>query len=251
MKFAFPFALLGILGLTLAGCSTTAQLTPQPGNQQLLRYDDGKPVLVSFAKSQVAIIQEAQTFESNGRANVVVAVANGTMTPFNFSPSDITFEFNGEMQHVYTYDELLSEQKSREAWSAVALALAGVSNAMAASNQGYSYTSGNVTARGPGGTAYGTFSGYTYDPSKAAAARARASAQTQADFDALARSSSETRAMLKSEILKLNTVSPQSLVGGKVVFDIPPPNDSPTPALLRVRTGDEVHEFRFMYSKVK
>lgn len=153
--------------------------------------------------------------------------------------------------HVYSYAELLDEERSRQAWAAVAAGLAAASNSMQAANAGYSTSYGSYA-----GNTYGTYggspysatsygSGYvtTYDPAKAQAAQALANQQNAVNLQNMQAINAANEQELQN-ILKITTLSPGQSHAGTVVVDLPKNSqDGIKQVTLQVTVGDDEHIF--------
>ena len=250
----------------LAGCSTYGHLTPIAGENQRVIIEDGHDVLYSRKQNLVAIAVP-ETFEANSRMKAYIQVGNGTPSDFLFSPEEIRIlAYPGtkfeEYPHVYTYEELVAEERSRQMWMAIAAALSAAGNSMAAANAGYSYQSGTYSGNyygniyGAGINSYsgnfsGSYSGYTYDPAKAQMAQSIADMKNQQLMQSLMQNSQSAMYELSSTILKENTVLPGSICGGTVQMDTPSIQEESSYIEITVRTGEEDHVFKYQVDKVQ
>lgn len=255
----------------LTGCASTGFLEPIEGEKQRVVYEDGKPVLYSRLTNLVAVALP-ETIESGDRFRMYVQVGNGSHRTFMFSPDDITVtQAVGTPQqnilHVYTYDELVAEQKRKEMWNQVALALAGAAQSYGAAYAGHSYSYGTFSGTSHGnlygmGSAYGnnynynsTYSGmytsHTYDPYKAQMAQQQATANTQHQMQVLMENSQAAMYELSKNILKKNTVDPGAICGGLVEIDGPSVQTEPTYMTIEVETGEETHTFKYRLRKAQ
>ncbi len=236
-----------IVALCLSACGTTVQLAPQADATEHVFYADGHPVMISSKVNSVSVGLNSEVFRYNDRVTFFVGVRNMTATPIDFSPSNVTFRVGAEQSKVYSYDELVAEENRREGWQAFALGLAAAGRAMSAASAGYSTTYGTASVYSPSGSAYGTYSGTTYDPAKAAIAQQAANAETREEFSQAANEQAAARVFLQQTILKRNTVLPGQTVSGGVVADLPSPDDHPEDALVTVHLNGESYFFRFNY----
>lgn len=255
--------------LFLTGCSTYGVLSPIEGHGQKIVIEDGHEVLYSL-KSNLVAIALPSTVESDTRVRAYVQVGNGTKYDFEFSPSDVSFTDavgteKESIHHVYTYEELLAEEQTRQMWQMVALAFSAAGNAMAASNAGYSYSNGYYSGNYSGniyggygnhiggydGMMSGTYSSVTYDPAKAQMARDLAEIKTNQMMASVMQNSQDAMQSLARSILKRNTVLPGGICGGQVEFDGPVVFDTPTEIEFQVTTGEERHVFKYSLRKVE
>lgn len=261
-----------IISATLAGCTTVGYLEPVEGEKQRIVYEDGKAVVYSKKANLVAVALPSSV-ESMERFRMYVQVGNGSQDSFNFSPTyvmatDAVGTPISQRLHVWTYDELVAEQKRKEMWMAVAVALSAVGNSMAASNAGYSRTYGSYSGTSSGniyGTSYstygnnygfnashsGTYSSYTYDGYKAYMAQEVANAKNERMMQNLMANSQAAMYELSKNILKTNTVDPGGICGGLVAIDGPRVHDQPTYMEIEVEAGEEIHTFKYRVRKAQ
>lgn len=255
----------------LTGCATQGMLEPIAGERQRVVYEDGKEVLYSKQGNLVAVALPG-SFESGERIRGYVQVGNGTMTSFDFSPHSVkataavgtSFQ---EVLHIYTYEELVAEQKRKEMWNRVALALAGAAQSYGAAYAGRSTTYGTYSGNSKGslygmGSAYGNNYNYTssytgmytastYDPYQAQMAQQQVTANTQRQMQDLMEHSQAAMYELSKNMLKRNTVSPGGICGGLIAMDSPDVKQEPTYMEIEVETGEETHVFKFRVRKAE
>ena len=238
----------------LQGCATTLKLAPVASGEQKEIYQGGTETLISAKKSLVAIRPSANSYQSVQRPSLIVSVTNGTDESYNFGPENISASVNGQSVKVFTYDELVAEVKRQQAWAAVAAALNGVAQSMNAANAGYTYNSGTYNSSyygsGYSGYGYGSYSGYTYNAAAVQQAQSAANAQTQANMAAIKTQTDEALNQLASTMLRKETVFPQKTFGGYITLDKLPVPDSPNEVIIDISVGGEVHQFKFMLTKV-
>ncbi|ARM30715.1 hypothetical protein [Prosthecochloris sp. HL-130-GSB] len=254
MKKLLSITILGLL--LLQGCASTLQLDPQAYDGQEMIYQEGVEAIMSQKKALVAIRPEAITYSSEDRPTIVITVQNGTMKPFDFSTENVQVFVDGEPHKVFTYDELVSEVKRKQTWSAIAAALSGVARSMNAANAGYTYNSGTLNAytydnSGNGINGFGSYSGYTYNAAAAQQAQAAANAQTQAEMQAIVNSTEQSLDALSATMLKKTTVLPQALHGGYVTIEKIPIADHPRDIKVVIMAAGEEHEFLFKHFKAQ
>lgn len=238
----------------LQGCATTLKLDPVASEEQKEIFQGGTETLISAKESLVAIRPSTNSYQSVQRPSLVVSVTNGTDEPYNFGPENISASINGQSVKVFTYDELVAEVKRQQAWAAVAAALNGAAQSMNAANAGYTYNSGTYNSSyygsGYSGYGYGSYSGYTYNAAAVQQAQAAANAQTQANMAAIKTQTDEALNQLASTMLRKETVFPQKTFGGYITLDKLPVPDSPNEVIINIAVGAEVHQFKFMLTKV-
>src|SRR5262245_61275520 len=130
---------------------------------------DGSSALVSTKTHLVMLRTLNSQMDSSARPMFVVALRNMKNQNLQFDASRINATRildDGTIAtlKVWSYDELVKEEKNRQTWAAVAAALGGVSRSMDAANSGYSQTTGTFNAYNSyGGSAYGTYQSTTYN----------------------------------------------------------------------------------------
>lgn len=178
------------------------------------------------------------------------------VSPVDFGTENIAMKSADDTYvHVYSYAELLDEEKTRQAWAAVAAGLAAAGNSMQAASAGYSTSYGSYTGSTYGtyggspysGTTYG--SGYvtTYDPAKAQAAQALANQQNMANLQGMQMTNTLNEQRLR-EILKTTTVFPGASHSGEVVFEVPKETGESEYISVRVSMGNDEHAFHVKLS---
>lgn len=255
----------------LTGCATQGYLDPVAEENQRVVYEDGNKVLYSRKNNLVAVAMPS-TFESGNRIRAYVQVGNGTNDTFEFSPLCIKATGSAntpteEQLHIYTYEELVAEQKRKEMWQAIAIAMSGVANSYSAAYAGNSTTYGTYSGNAYGnlygrGAAYGnnygyssyysgSYTAYTYDPYKAQMAQQQASANTQRQMESLMANSQAAMHELSKNMLKLNTVDPGGICGGLIALDSPRVKAEVNYMIIEVDTGEETHVFKFRVGKAE
>ena len=243
---AYTTCVICFLLMSLGCASQQVQLTALPGQEQIVR--DGKPALVSRKKHFVMLRPNSKMIKSNSRPAFTLVVRNLGVNPANLLISNIQVrqQINGKQHAVrlYSYEELHSEEKTRQAIAAVGAALSGASRAMSASNAGQVNTAGSFNAYGSHGYSHGTYSATTYDPLRAQLAQQSAQAATNAEFATLKIEGERNLSRLQQTILKDNTVLAGEWVGGTIVIDQPKNSSNSTASYsIVVGFGGEQHEF--------
>jgi hypothetical protein len=217
--------LLGaVLALGLGGCVTAERTTFVPGANQQPLVRDGVPALVSRNSKSIVLVSQAGRQQSPGaRTVLVVGITNISKAPIDFRVSDVSVEQLKDGQpvqalNVISYDQLVTEEKTRQVVAAILVGAAAAGNAYSASRAGYGYGTANVYA--PSGRVY-QVSGSYYDPTAAAIAGASASAQNDAMIASTVEAGRRNMASLEQQVIKDNTLLPGEWYGGQLVFVSP------------------------------
>ncbi len=218
------------VALLVSGCASSERISLFAQDGQLSRIDDGVPTLVSKKRHVVMLKPSSHLVDGGARPHFVVAVYNGKKQPALLSASAIRGEYRSKSGaaplRVYKYEELVSEEKTRQRWATVAAVVQGVSASMAAANAGYTRSYGAVNANvyasnGVSANANGSFVATSYDSGRAFAAQQAVQSNSAANFAAIEAQGERNMRYLGNEILKDNTVEPNAWVGGQIVVDRP------------------------------
>jgi hypothetical protein len=237
----------------LSGCMTTETARFQPGVNQQALIRDGRSAIISKRKGSIVLVSPASRgFNSGSRPVYVVGITNLTRQPTDFLVQNISVvqKQNGQAVAlpVVTYDQLVSEERSRQVAAAILVGLAAGANAAAAANAGHGTAYGTV--RSATYTPYGTInrvstvSASYYDPTAAAIASANASAQNAAMIDNAVETGRQNLAVLEQSAIKDNTLLPGEWYGGQLHFAAPQSDGSNEPKTytITIRVGSDVHE---------
>lgn len=199
--------------LALTACATTKYtITPVDTGAAQLSYYNGRPT-ADLELRNGAVRVTPLGVEVNGRISFAVAGYNKLDMPSDFGPGNFTARVGGAWVPVYSYEDLEREAESAATWAAVAVALAGVATAVAATNNAYTSVDTTVyTPRGPR-LARTTW----YDPAAAAAGTAAATALAAGGIYLIDRQLHATLDRLGNTILQTTTVGPQESWGGQIV----------------------------------
>ena len=126
----------------VSGCVTTETVQFQAKGDQQAITRDGVPGLVSTRKESIVIARPAaRQFQVGGRPVFVVAIYNRGRTSQEFRVANVTVtqsvNGNDAQLQVITYEQLVSEEKTRQTLAAIGVGLAAAGNAMAASQAGH------------------------------------------------------------------------------------------------------------------
>ncbi len=262
MKVFVKLAILLIFAVGVQGCATHGIINGVPSEDQKSVFKDGRKTLMSTKRNTVIVAAEAEIVKSGQREGFIIAVNNGTNQDIPFSTEEITAtvldETSGQKTalKVFNYEELVREEKKRQAWAAVSAALGGVSDSIAATNAGYSRTSGTYSGSaysgyGTGAYGYGRYSSTTYNPAAAQAAQNVAKANSEERFAQLRAEGRENLQNLSSAILKKETIFPGAWYGGIVKVKLPEVTETRQEIQLFINVAGEMHIFTFFQEKVE
>jgi hypothetical protein len=247
MRTLFALALAALCG----GCASTETIQFQPKAQQQALVRDGNPGLVSRQKSSVVIVRPAsRKFVTGNRPVFVIGINNLTNVPLQFRVSDIQVVqiVNGQATNlkVITYDELVSEENTRQVILALATGLAAGANAYSASQAGHYNSASTVST--PRGTYLVNTTGYS--PTANAIAQANASAQNEAMVSATIERGQQNMASLERLVLKDNTMLPGEWYGGQL--HVSPPissSNGPKTYSITIMVGNDRHEINIVQGR--
>lgn len=237
-------AIVVAMAALCAGCVTTesVQFQASSGQQALIR--DGQPAIVSTKKNSIVMVRPAgRQFQIGGRPVFVVAIYNRTTTPQEFRVSNVrvTQHVNGEDARlkVITYEELVREEKTRQAFRAIGAGLAVAGNSMAAANAGHYHANSTVY------TPHGTYNVRTtgYSPTAAAIAQSNASAQNAELIGATIEQGRINMASLERSVIKDDTLLPGEWYGGQLhIAPLVSQDSGPKHYSISVEVGGEQHD---------
>lgn len=235
--------------LFVSGCvHEVARFAPQAGQEAI--YRDGNPAIISRKAGSIVLVQPAsRQFQVGQRPVYVVGIYNLSNAPLNFTMRGVAAQQmrNGQIAQdlkIYTYEQLVAEERTRQVIGAILVGAAAGLNAAAAANSGH--YSGRATVQGPYGTRHVTYSGYS--PTANAINQARASAQNEVMIGNAIADGQHRLASLEQDVLKDNTLMPQEWYGGQLHFD--PPLDGDRKFRLSIQVGGEIHEIDVAHESV-
>jgi hypothetical protein len=227
-----------------AGCVTTETVQFQPRADQHSLTRDVVPGIVSTRNNSIVIVRPAaREFRIGGRTAFVVAIYNRSKAPEDFRVANIgvnqVVRGTDVALKVITYEELVSEEKTRQVVAALGAGLAAAGNSMAASQAGY-YQS-NSTVYTPRGAYMVNTTGYS--PTAAAIAQSNANAQNAELIGATIERGQANMAVLERSIIKDNTLLPGEWYGGQLHLQPPSSDDGPMKVYtISVSVGADRHE---------
>jgi hypothetical protein len=237
-----------VVVLCALGCGAcmqeTVRFAAKPEQQAIMR--DGQPALVSTKPNSVVMVRPAtRQFASGSRPTFVVGIHNLGKTPLEFRMRDVhANQVAGGTtvaMKVFTYDELVEEEKTRQVVAALLVGAAAGANAAVASQAGY--RTHTTTVNSPTGTySYRTTS---YSPSAALAAQRRAVRQDEHMVDAAIKQGKANLNKLEHDVLKDDTLMPGEWYGG--TLQIQPPADAdgakgPKTYSIALTVGPDTHQ---------
>jgi len=233
---------------------------------------DGRPVLISKKRNTALVSFSPEAFPAGQRGIVNLAVKNGAGKPFNIGPENVQVMADGKALKVFNHAEITREIQARATAAAIAVGLAGVSQAMYASMPATTTTYGTTSSYGNfAGTARPTYGGYnpvnysgnysgwgtysgtstTYNPAATAGALAAVNANTTQQVGMI----NQNRAAALQDansMLKTTTVPPGQTYGGNVVFKLPPaPGKNPKMLQVTISTPSDTHQFNVLYKPAR
>jgi hypothetical protein len=230
----------------LGGCVTneTVQFQPRPDQQSITR--DGVPGVVSTKKGSIVIARPAaRQFQTGGRPVFVLAIYNRDRVPQEFHVSNVAvtqhMDGNDAALKVITYEELVSEENTRQTIAAIGMGLAVAGNAVAASQAGYYRSSSTVYA--PRGGIYQVHTN-GYSPAAAAIAQSNANAQNAELISATIERGQANMAMLERAVIKDNTLMPGEWYGGQLHIAPLVSQDRPKIYTMSIAVGPDRHEIQ-------
>ncbi len=212
---SFKVFVAALAASTLVGCASQVRLSPQPMGDQFSAYENGVRSLGSSGQSSLVMLKPLNNTVSK-RATFVVTFKNKSSRPLDVSTEFISVSGPEGAYKVYSYEELVAEEQSRQS---VAMAQSVFAVALQGANTGL------MQAGGGDPTAFSN------------------TAQNIAVMQNLAQGTmDESEAKLQQyeqTILRRNTVMPGGVAGGYFEIDVPE-----GPFTIDVRAGDDVHSFR-------
>lgn len=175
---------------------------------------------------------------------------NLTGAPLEFRVANIVATQVIEQQvarlHVYTYEELVEEERRRQMAAAVLTVMGATANAVSASYAGRYNSTTTVTT--PRGTYTATTTGYS--PTANAIARANAAAENEAMISATIERGQHNLAVLETSVIKDNTLFPGEWYGGQLHLQAPTTGDRGKTYSITVMVGSDRHEIEVVHDKV-
>jgi hypothetical protein len=213
-----------LLALVCGACmQETVRFTAKAEQQAIVH--DGQPALISTKKNSVVMIRPAtRGFAAGARPIFVVGIHNLGKTPLDFEVRNIRATqvagANAVPMKIFTYEELVAEEKTRQVMSALLLGAAAGADVAAASRAGY--RTRTTTVNSPSGSYSYTTS--SYSPTAAIAAERSALRHDERLIDQSIAQGQRNLASLERHVLKDDTLMPGEWYGG--TLSLQPPADA-------------------------
>jgi hypothetical protein len=228
----------------VAGCVTTETVQFRPKAQQESLIRDGQAALISRRKNSIVMIRPAaRQFQIGGRPVYAVGIYNLGGVPINFLMANVQVNQIVNNQNlalkVFTYDELVTEERNRQVAMAILGGLAAGANAYSASRAGYYNNTSTVHTRS------GTYQVHTtgYSPTANAIAQSNAAAQNEAMISGIVEQGQQNMAALEQGVIKDNTLMPGEWYGGQLhIQPLSSEGDGPKVYSISLLVGTERHE---------
>jgi hypothetical protein len=244
-----------VLAALCSGCASSEVATFQAGAGQESIVRDGQAALVSRAPNSLVMIKPAaRQFRSGGRPAFVVGIYNLSPAPLQFQVANIqaTQTVNQQVVQlkVFTYEELVQEEKNRQVAAAIITGLAVGANAASAANAGYYHSTSTVY------TPNGAYQVHTtgYSPTANAIAQENASAQNEAMISATIERGQQNLATLEQSVIKDDTIFSGEWYGGQLVLQPLASGDSrdlPKTYSIAILVGQDRHLIDIVQSPVR
>lgn len=236
-SFLIPWSLL------LISCATPVRLHSVPAPDQNVVYQSGQEFL--FSKKQNGSVGIGIDPASRGYRNrfcLAVVVANCSEQPAVFSTENVQVTtMDGKPIRVFAGHEILNDIENRRRSAVFFTALGGALQGMGAydtASKQYHYG----TINGPGYTA--TYQGYTRDPHAGMVAQQQVNENTERELGAINTNAAAESNAAAQKLLTKQTVMPNQLHGGMVVFDLTKLNMSSDSINVKIEFNGETHLFR-------
>ena len=210
---------LGVLLLAACcgGCAANEVATFQTRAGQEAMVRDGQAALISRNKNSIVIVRPARRqFARNGRPVFVVGIYNMSSGPLQFRVADVeatqTINQQALQLKVFTYDELVQEERNRQVAAAILTGIAAGANSYSAAQAGHYNSTSTVS------TPQGTYQVNTvgFNPTANAIAQSNANAQNEVMIAATIERGQQNLATLEQAVIKDDTLMPGEWYGGQL-----------------------------------
>lgn len=243
-KTLFSFTTGLILSFSQPAFGKVVAFTVQPSANQSIRMDSGSQIIESDTNNSTVIMHSPEP-SSGKRIEIFFYIFNKSNGSFDIGPEN----FHSNNILVIPYDQLMKEQKSREASDKVSVALQVLSNSLSA-NANAGYRTGRASFGGYvdcgircGGNFSGSATTRTYDPNLALQDKAQLEAINNAKVDAVLADHASSRQSIARN-LRTTTLTPGRGLGGILTFELPRQlrkSKVPQPFTIYINAGGQAH----------
>lgn len=234
----------------LGGCQSTAlELTALDTQRQF--FSDGAVAVASPMDHTLALLAASGEDQPNGeRIKLLLQIENTGPDAFDIDTANVRVHSDKRSSlKVFTYDDLVKEEKQRAVAAAIIVGIAGGINSYNAAQASTVRTSG--TYQSHTSTSYGSvsttgnYSGTVHDPLRGQIAMSVANAQTSATLTSISQRTDANLSYLKGTVLKRTTLFPGTRHGGEITFEAPALNQKEERTyFITVTAGADTHQFR-------
>lgn len=225
MDFKFKYLIIFIFSPISAASERTFDFIPSEINSVI--YENGTPYLQTNT-NRLGLTLSFIPGEKN-RGWVGIQVTNFSDTPVTISEKSLSIVSNQSPLRIYTYSELMAEQKRKDSWRRFGAAMTASTAPSPYSTQSGTYSSStNATVYSNNGySAYGTantngsYQSSSYDATAAAINQAEINRRNQEMLSNIKARSNAERAAIDERVLRANTLSRGETIYGEVNFDLP------------------------------
>ncbi len=210
-----------------SGCTSRYSVLPNQGEGQKTIHRNGEDVICSQLKHRVIVDTVSEYISPSQREDVVIGITNLTKKQIEIAQQNIKVTFipakpdmPSELR-LFTYDELLKEEKQRQAWQTAAIILSFIGSA--------------------GGGRHSTHHG-TY--------QVRTSGSPMHQMHQLKQTSKNNEEALK-KILQKETIFPNDTYWGLIKVKIPKFTGESGQLIVVINLQDESHKFIFNLTRKK
>lgn len=234
---ATVFALTTLM--LVMGCATSLiQVAPVPTESQEVFYQAGQPFVISKKTHAVVLTIAPSTVHRERTARLLIAFLNPTKSEVLVAPETITATYLGSPLKVFSHEELMQQEQTRQSKQRFGLALKAAGAALQGGSRTEHY-SGTVDADSPrGGSSAYSGTARVEDPASAAHAQAKID-QEIAQFTADSKTRMDDLAI---RILGKHTLSPGTKYSGEVWVRLPD-DVRDSKFQITIPFANEVHAF--------
>ncbi|MCC6756691.1 MAG: hypothetical protein IT474_01845 [Arenimonas sp.] len=190
-------------------------------------YENGTPYLQANTNN-VGLTVSFIPDEKN-RGWIGIQITNFSDSAITVSEKSLSAASNGKPLRVYTYSELMAEQKRRDSWRRFGAAMTASTSPSPYSTQSGTYSSNtNASVYGSNGysaygsaNTYGTYQSSSYDATAAAINQAEINRRNDAMMANLRARSNSEKSVIDNRALRANTLQRGESLYGEVNFDLP------------------------------